>query len=101
MFITSFLRKPYFHNRLLDDKDLAKVEKQISIKKNYIYNLLYQLLTLIVPFITAPYTARIFGADGIGIQSYTNSILAYFTLFATLGTASYGQREIARNKDSR
>lgn len=70
-----------------------------SIKENYIYNLLYQILTLIVPLITAPYTSRIFGVDGIGIQSYTNSIVAYFTLFAALGTASYGQREIAMNRE--
>lgn len=70
-----------------------------SIKKNYVYNLLYQLLTLIVPLITAPYTSRVFKVDGIGIQSYTNSIVAYFTLFAALGTASYGQREIAMNRD--
>lgn len=70
-----------------------------SIKKNYVYNLLYQILTLIVPLITAPYTSRIFKVNGIGIQSYTNSIVAYFTLFAALGTASYGQREIAMNRD--
>ena len=74
------------------------MEKQTSIKKNYIYNLLYQILALIVPLITAPYTSRVFGPEGVGIQSYTNSILAYFTLFAALGTASYGQREIARNR---
>ena len=77
------------------------MEKQASIKKNYIYNLAYQILTLIVPLITAPYASRIFEADGIGIQSFTNSIVAYFTLFAAMGTASYGQREIAMNRDSR
>lgn len=75
------------------------MEKQVSIKKNYIYNLLYQILTLIVPLITAPYISRIFEADGVGIQSYTNSIVAYFTLFAALGTGAYGQREIAMNRE--
>ncbi|MGN0334340.1 MAG: flippase [Lachnospiraceae bacterium] len=72
-----------------------------SIKKNYIYNTLYQCLALITPLITAPYISRVFGADGVGIQSFTNSILTYFTLFAALGTASYGQREIARCRDNR
>lgn len=75
--------------------------KQQSIKKNYIYNTFSQILSLITPLITAPYTARIFGADGVGIQSYTQSVVSYFTLFAALGTASYGQREIAMHRDQK
>ena len=74
--------------------------KEISIKKNYIYSTLYEVLSIITPLITAPYTSRIFGAEGVGIQSYTNSIVSYFTLFAALGVESYGQREIARHRDN-
>lgn len=74
--------------------------KEVSIKKNYIYSTLYEILAVITPLITAPYTSRIFGADGVGIQSYTNSIVTYFTLFAALGVEAYGQREIARHRDS-
>lgn len=70
-----------------------------SIKKNYIYNLFYQLLTLITPLITTPYIARVLGADGVGTSSYTNSIVTYFLLVAVLGTADYGQREIAYRQD--
>jgi Membrane protein involved in the export of O-antigen and teichoic acid len=70
-----------------------------SIKKNYIYNTLYQIFTLITPLITAPYISRVLGAEGVGIQSYTNSIATYFTLAAALGTAQYGQREIAMHRD--
>ena len=72
-----------------------------SIKKNFIYNTLYKVLTIITPLITAPYAARIFGADGTGIQSYVGSILAYFVLFAGLGTATYGQREVAMYRDDK
>ncbi len=72
-----------------------------SIKKNYIYNTLYRVLTIITPLITAPYAARVFGADGTGIQSYVGSILAYFVLFAGLGTAAYGQREVAMYRDDK
>lgn len=75
--------------------------KKPSIKINLIYSTLYQILIVIVPLITAPYTSRIFGADGVGIQSYTNSVVAYFTMFAALGTASYGQRTIARVRDDK
>ena len=50
----------------------------ISLKKNYIYSLSYQILNLITPLITAPYVARVLGADGVGIYSYTASIMMYF-----------------------
>lgn len=78
-----------------------KCAQQESIKKNYIYNTLYQILTVITPLITAPYISRVLGSDGVGIYSYTNSIATYFTIFAALGTASYGQREIAMHRDSK
>lgn len=66
-----------------------------SIKKNYIYNLTYQVLLLLTPLITAPYLSRVFGADGVGIYSYAEAISSYFVLFATLGLTTFGQREIS------
>ena len=66
-----------------------------SIKKNYIYNLIYQILILILPLVTTPYLSRVLGAENIGIYSYTLSITTYFILFGSLGIAMYGQREIA------
>lgn len=72
-----------------------------TIKKNLIYNTLYQVLSLLVPIVTAPYAARIFGADGIGVQSYVGSIVTYFSIFAQLGTQTYGQREIAMCRDDK
>jgi len=66
-----------------------------SIVKNYIYNLTYQILVLILPLITTPYLSRVLGAEGIGIYSYTISIVTYFILFGSLGMAIYAQREIA------
>lgn len=75
--------------------------KQTSIKRNIVYNTFYQILTLIIPFITAPYISRVIGVAGIGTYSYTLSIQTYFSMFAALGTASYGIREIARNRDDK
>lgn len=71
-----------------------------NITKNYIYNLAYQILVLILPLITTPYISRVLGAENIGIYSYTISIATYFILFGSLGIALYGQREIAyKQKD--
>ena len=69
--------------------------KKNSVKSNYIYNLLYQILTIIIPLITTPYLSRVLGAENIGIYSFTISITTYFILFGSLGVAIYGQREIA------
>lgn len=77
-----------------------KVKKN-SVAKNYIYNLIYQILTILLPLITTPYLSRVLGAEKIGIYGYTTSIVTYFILFGSLGIAMYGQREIAYNQDSK
>ena len=69
---------------------------QPSLKKNIAISTLYQILLVILPMITAPYIARVLGPDQSGIYDFTNSIQTYFAMFAALGTASYGAREIAR-----
>lgn len=69
--------------------------RQKSIRKNYIYNALYQILNIVAPLITAPYLSRTLGADGVGTVSFAESVVSYFTLFAALGISSYGQREIS------
>ena len=72
-----------------------------SVKRNFILSTAYQFLVLLVPFITAPYISRILGPKGIGIYSFTSSIVSYFVLFATLGTMSYGAREVSRARDNK
>lgn len=72
-----------------------------SIKKNYIYNLTYQILLLFTPLITTPYLSRVIGADGVGTVSFAESIVSYFTLFATLGITTFGQREISYVQDNK
>ena len=66
-----------------------------SVAKNYIYNVAYEILAIIIPLITTPYLSRVLGAEKIGIYSYTLSIVTYFILFGSLGVAMYGKREIA------
>lgn len=72
-----------------------------SITKNYIYNLAYQILIIILPIITTPYLSRVLGAENIGIYSYTLSIVTYFILFGSLGISMYAQREIAYVQDDK
>ena len=72
-----------------------------SPKKNFIYNTIYQIFIMIIPLITAPYLARVVGADGVGTYSYTYSIVYYFMLLTHLGVTNYGNRSIAKVRDDK
>ena len=73
--------------------------KKLTI--NYFYNMLYQVLTLIIPIITAPYLARTLQATANGINNYTSSIVYWFTLIGMLGITLYGNKEIAKVRDNK
>lgn len=73
----------------------------MSIKKNFIYNMVYQIIIIIIPLITTPYISRIIGPEGVGIQAYTYSIASYFVLFAMLGVNNHGNRSIAMTRNDK
>ena len=72
-----------------------------NIKKNFIYNFIYQVLILIIPLITSPYLSRVIGSEGVGIYSYTYSIVYYFMLLTLLGVNNYGNRSIAKVRNDK
>ncbi len=74
--------------------------KNNNLKKNIYYNIAYQILNLLMPLVTTPYIARVIGVNGVGIYSYTYSIVQYFILFVMLGLNNYGNRTIAKSKDN-
>ena len=69
-----------------------------KLGKNYIYNICYQLLVLIAPIITAPYLARVLGANYLGISNYVVTVAGVFTTIGLLGSQNYAIREIAYKK---
>lgn len=73
----------------------------MNVIKNFLYNVGYQVLIIIVPLILAPYISRVVGPEGVGTYSYTYSIVTLFGLFANLGMAKYGNREISKCGDDR
>lgn len=72
-----------------------------SIGKNYFFNLLYQIIHLIVPILVTPYIARILNDDGVGKYSFSYSVVTYFSLFASLGFSYYAQRELSKYQDDK
>ena len=71
----------------------------MKVIKNYLYNLSYQILTIILPIITVPYVTRIFTSEALGNYVFYNSIVSYFSLFAMLGIGVYGTKQIAEASD--
>lgn len=76
-------------------------KKNKIIVKNYVYTLGYQIVTYLVPMIVTPHISRVFGPEGVGVQSYVNAVTTYFTMFAMLGTSIYAAREIAQCRDDK
>ncbi|WP_302839716.1 flippase [Ruminococcus bicirculans (ex Wegman et al. 2014)] len=69
------------------------------MKKNFIYNLLYQFVQIVIPLILLPYVSRVLGADILGVYNYSYTIASYFLIFGMLGVANYGCRSIAEVQD--
>lgn len=70
-----------------------------NIVKNYIYNAAYQILVMIAPIVTAPYLARVLGADNLGIYGYVNSSGNIIITISLLGIYAYGNRQTAYVRD--
>lgn len=73
----------------------------MGLKKNFIYNTIYQIFTLILPMITVPYISRVLGPEGVGVYSYTNAYAQYFILLGMVGISLYGNRQIAYTKNDK
>lgn len=72
-----------------------------KLSTNFIYNITYQMLVIILPLITAPYVSRVLGVDGVGTYSYIYSIAYYFCLCGMLGISNHGNRSVAMLKGDR
>ena len=73
----------------------------MKVVKNYLYNVGYQVLAIIVPLITSAYVSRVLRPAGVGANAFTNSIIQYFILFASMGIGYYGNRQIAYVRENR
>ena len=71
-----------------------------SIKKNFVYNVLLNISSVIFPLITAPYVSRVLESDGVGLFNFSGTYAGYFASVALLGIPTYGVREIAKIRDS-
>ena len=73
----------------------------MQVIKNFLYNVSYQLLVIILPLITVPYVSNILGAEGIGDYAFTYANVQYFVIFGMIGISLYGNRQIAYVRDNK
>jgi len=69
-----------------------------SLAQNAAYNVVYRLLNVIFPLISATYVARVLAPEGAGKVAYAQNIMSYFLMVAALGIPQYGTREIAKRQ---
>lgn len=77
-----------------------KKNKQNSVSKNTFYNLLINLIKVLIPLLTIPYISRILGPEKLGTVNFIRSIINYFIIIAGLGIPIYASREIAKLKNN-
>ena len=72
-----------------------------KLVRNYIYNILYQLIKIAAPLIVVPVTLGKMTESVLGISDFANNIASWFVLFGILGINTYGNREIAKVRDDK
>lgn len=71
-----------------------------SLGKNALLNGIKECCAIIFPFISFAYCSNILGTEVVGKYSFSQSIVAYFVLLATLGIPNYAIREGAPIRDN-
>lgn len=77
------------------------MERNVSIKKNIIYNVIKTLSTIVFPLITFPYISRILLTENVGKYNFSTTFVSYFSLIATLGVTTYAIRICSQFRDDR
>ncbi len=81
--------------------NFLNMEKQKSLKVNFIMNVILTMSSFIFPLITFPYVSRVLMPVGTGKVSFATSLISYFSMFAQLGIPTYGIRACAKVRDNR
>ena len=79
---------------------MEKSSNNISLAKNSVFNVLYNVLNLLFPLITSVYVSRTILPEGIGRVAYAQNITSYFISLAIMGLEVYGVREISKAREN-
>lgn len=76
------------------------MEGASNVKKNTLFNIIKSVCGIIYPLITFPYISRVLLAENVGKINFSNSIVSYFSLVASLGVTTYAVRECSKYKNN-
>lgn len=76
-------------------------DEKNSLVLNAVFNVVYRMLNILFPLITAGYVARVLTPAGVGLNFTVQNNVSYFVIFAMLGIPAYAIREIAKIRDER
>lgn len=69
-----------------------------SLAKNSVYNVIYNLVNVLLPLVSSIYVSRILMPTGVGKVAYATTFVSYFVTFASLGLPAYGVSAISGSK---
>lgn len=72
-----------------------------SISKNIFFKFLLNIFNLVIPILIGPYAVRKLGPEVMGTINFSQTIFAYFYIFAGFGVYQYGLREISRVRNDK
>ena len=75
------------------------MNKNNSVKNNFIYQVLFIGVTMVIPLVVTPFLTRALLEYKIGEFTYSRSITSYFVSFSMVGIVKYGQRLVSQNRD--
>lgn len=76
------------------------MNNRISVKINFLFNLLNKGVAILLPLIMTPYITRVLTAKSLGLYTYSTTIASYFVTFILMGMGMYGSRLISQTKDN-
>lgn len=85
----------------MEERKEVLTMKHNSLKENLIYQGLYQLIRIITPLITIPIISRAFGPNGVGVTSFSFTVVQYFLMISNIGVQLYFNRLIAENDQNK
>lgn len=77
------------------------MQKQKSLKLNFIMNAVLTVFAIMFPLIIYPYISRVLLPEGVGKVALAISIISFFTIFSQLGIPVYGLRLTAQLRDDK
>ncbi len=72
-----------------------------SLKKNMVLNAILGITSMVLPMVTFPYVTRVLNPTGLGKVQFVVSVMAYFSMIASMGIQTYAVRECAKARDNR